>query len=199
MKNSNNSKKIWHSVNEFLDRHVLPWPVRFITFRFVILGTIALLIPLVVYSFKTQLVLLINSYLNVMSVTVSSIVLLYATLSEVRQNQIAELQEKRAQEDHIHVTEMHELVLRSLDNQHEEIEELKRLISLASGNSYTSTEKQPLPDLYAMHPRGAERFQSNDHRKRFQKQLHHNKMVTRIHETIIPQQNGNNSNDRRNL
>lgn len=24
-------------VNEFLDKHVLPWPVRFLTFRFVII------------------------------------------------------------------------------------------------------------------------------------------------------------------
>jgi hypothetical protein len=83
---------------------------------------------------------------------------------------------------------MRKLVLRSLDNQHEEIEELKRLIALASGNSYISGAKQTMPDLYAMHPRGVDRFQSNDHRKHFQKQLHHNKLVTCVHETIIPRQ-----------
>ena len=31
--------------NEFLDRHVLPYPVKFLTHRFVILATIALLVP----------------------------------------------------------------------------------------------------------------------------------------------------------
>ena len=83
-------------VNDFLDRNVLPWPVGFLTFRFVILATIALLIPLIVYANRTALVLLINSYLNTMSVAVSSIVLPYAALSEARQKQIAEMQEKRA-------------------------------------------------------------------------------------------------------
>jgi len=27
-------------INDFLDQHVLPWPVRYLTFRFVILATI---------------------------------------------------------------------------------------------------------------------------------------------------------------
>jgi hypothetical protein len=116
-------KKRMERVNDFLDRNVLPWPVRFLTFRFVILATIALLIPLVVYANRTALVLLIKSYLNTMSVAVSSIVLLYATLSEARQKQIAEMQEKRALEDHQHVTEMHTLVLQTLKNQDQEIDE----------------------------------------------------------------------------
>lgn len=173
------------SINEFLDRYVLPWPVRFLTFRFVILLTIALLIPLIVFANNTNLVLLINSYLNTMSVAVSSIVLLYATISEVRQKQIAELQEKRAQEDHVHVTDMHTLVLQSLQNQHEEIEELKQLLAAMSGKPYEPGERQPVPDLYAMHPRGDERFQANDQSKRFQKHLHHNSLVTTVRETII--------------
>src|SRR5512136_2410465 len=83
-------------INDFLDRYVLPWPVRFLTFRFVILATIGLLIPLIVFADNTVLVLGLNSYLNTMSVAVSSIVLLYATLSEARQKRIAEMQEKRA-------------------------------------------------------------------------------------------------------
>jgi uncharacterized membrane protein len=92
-------------INAFLDKHVLPWPVRFLTFRFVILATIALLIPLLLFADNTVMVLGINSYLNTMSVAVSSIVLLYATISEARQQKIAEMQEQRAQEDHTHVTE----------------------------------------------------------------------------------------------
>ena len=62
------------------------------------------------------MVLAINSYLNVMSVAISSLVLLYATIAEVRQKQIVELQEKQAQEDHAHITETHEWVLRALAN-----------------------------------------------------------------------------------
>ena len=89
-------KKILDQVNNFLDRYVLPWPVRFLTFHFVILITIGLLIPLILFANNTVLVLGMNSYLNTMSVAVSSIVLLYAMISEARQNQIAEIQEKRA-------------------------------------------------------------------------------------------------------
>jgi hypothetical protein len=81
-------------INAFLDKYVLPWPVRFLTFRFTIIATIGLLIPLVLFANNTVVVLGINSYLNVMSVAVSSIVLLYATIAEVRQRQIAELQRR---------------------------------------------------------------------------------------------------------
>jgi hypothetical protein len=153
-------------INQFLDRYVLPWPVRFLTFRFVILLTIALLIPLIVYADRTELVLLINSYLNTMSVAVSSIVLLYATISEVREKRIADLQEKRAQEDHTHVTQMHDLVLQALANQHEELEDLKELISDLQGQEYVPTAAPPRPDLRELHPRGPERFAAEDTQKR---------------------------------
>ena len=145
-------------INDFLDAYVLPWPVRFLTFRFVILATIALLIPLVLFADNTVLVLGLNSYLNTMSVAVGSIVLLYATISEVRQKQIAELQERRAQEDHQHVTEMHTLVLESLKNQHDEIHELRRVLAALQGKPYEEESAEPVPDLKAMHPRGTDRF-----------------------------------------
>jgi hypothetical protein len=77
-----------NQINAFLDKNVLPWPVRLLTFRFVIRATIALLIPLLLFADNTVMVLSINSYLNTMSVAVSSIVLLYATISEVRQQKI---------------------------------------------------------------------------------------------------------------
>ena len=152
-------------INQFLDRFILPWPVRFLTFRFVILLTIALLIPLIAFADHTELVLLVNSYLNTMSVAVSSIVLLYATISEVRQKRIADLQEQRAQEDHTHVTVMHSTMLQALANQHEEIEDFV-LISEMRGLKYTRNAALPKTDLYALHPRGAARFKAGDHRAR---------------------------------
>ena len=88
---TNKLQKAINRVNNLLDRYVLPLPVRFLTFRFVILLTMALLIPLIIYADQIKLVLAVNSYLNVMSVAVSSIVLLYATISEARQKQIADL------------------------------------------------------------------------------------------------------------
>ena len=172
-------------INDFLDRYILPWPVRFLTFRFIILLTIALLIPLIVFANNTVMVLLLNSYLNTMSVAVSSIVLLYATISEVRQKQIADLQEKRAQEDHAHVTEMHTLVLESLQNQQKEIQELRELLALLNGQSYERPEQQELPDLYASHPRGKERFDNNDHVRRYQKSVHHNGLTTSVRKSLV--------------
>jgi hypothetical protein len=121
-----------------------------------------------------------------MSVAVSSIVLLYATISEARQKQIAEMQEKRAQEDHAHVTEMHNLVLHSIENQRQEIEELKQIITLMSGQSYTAREKQPLPDLYKLHPRGKKRFHADELQERWQEQLHHNALVSTMRGDLAP-------------
>jgi hypothetical protein len=167
-------------INEFLDRYILPWPVRFLTFRFVILLTIALLIPLILFANNTVLVLGLNSYLNTMSVAVSSIVLLYATISEARQKQIAEMQEKRAQEDHIHVTEMHNLVMQTLQNQTEEMQELKSVLAALTGKEIAATEQTELPDLKSLHPRGKERFAEADTSQRLDTKLHHNALVSTI-------------------
>lgn len=153
-------------INDFLDKYVLPWPVRFLSNRFVILCTIALLIPLVVYAGNQVMVMLVNSYLNIMGVAVSSIVLLYATISESRQKKIAEMQERRAQEDHIHVVEMHTLMHHSLQNQQMQIEDLKRMLSALHGLKYTPPENISQVNMRGLHPRGAQRFETNDTLKR---------------------------------
>jgi len=166
--------------NDFLDRYILPWPVRFLTFRFVILITIALLIPLILFANNTVLVLGLNSYLNTMSVAVSSIVLLYATISEARQKQIAEMQEKRAQEDHLHVTEMHNLVLQALQNQNEEMAELKRALAALTGKELAASQQAEFPDMKTLHPRGTGRFAEADSSQRLEANLHHNSLVSAI-------------------
>jgi hypothetical protein len=168
------------AINDFLDQHVLPWPVRFLTFRFVILATIGLLIPLLVYANNQVLVLSINSYLNTMSVAVSSIVLLYATLNEAHQKQIAEMQEKRAQEDHAHVTEMHTLVLQALNNQHEEIEDLKEVVAALRGQAYERPAAAALPDLRELHTRGGARFEAHDVRERLAGHLHRHPLAENL-------------------
>jgi hypothetical protein len=154
-------------VNEFLDRRVLPYPVKFLTHRFIILATIALLAPLIVFAHSTDFVLAVNSYLNTMSVAVSSIVLLYATLAEIRAKRIAAMQEQRAQEDHQHVVGMHQLVIENMDFQHQEIENLKQILAEMSKVKIQSAK---LPhgkgtDLQALHAGGKERF-ARDHVKR---------------------------------
>ncbi|MDP2860468.1 MAG: hypothetical protein Q8N98_02020 [bacterium] len=114
-----------NSLNRFLDRYVLMWPVKFVTHRFVILLTIGLLIPLLIFSFNSVFVMTVNSYLNTMSLAVSSIVLLYATVAEVRQKEtedrqrlhaekIAALHESRDADDHKHLVEMHKMLMEEL-------------------------------------------------------------------------------------
>jgi hypothetical protein len=177
---TNQLKKAFDRVNDLLDRYVLPWPVRFLTYRFVILLTIALLIPLVVYADRTVLVLAVNSYLNTMSVAVSSIVLLYATISEARQRQIAELQEKRAMEDHQHVTDMHNLIMQTLQNQNEEMAELKCLLASVTGTEVIEKAPVELPDAKSLHPRGQERFTQDDLNQRMEESLHQNVLISTI-------------------
>lgn len=81
-------------LNVILDKHVLPYPVRFLTNRIIIMATLALLIPLIFFTRDQAFVNALNSYLNVTSVVVSSTVLLYATMADVRDRAAA----KRADE-----------------------------------------------------------------------------------------------------
>ena len=162
-------------VNEVLDKFVLPWPVKFLTHRFIIIITMSLLIPLVVFAHSTDFVLAMNSYLNTMGVAVSSIVLLYATVAEVRGKQIAEMQERRAQEDHTHVVEMHQLVLDNMRFQHEEIQDLKQILAQMRG---LGAEPAPMPhagaaDLQSLHPRGKGRFEKDHVRQRMGRHVPH--------------------------
>ncbi len=177
---------MFDQINAFLDRHVLPWPVRFLTFRFTILITIVLLVPLVVFANNTVMVLAINSYLNVMSVAVSSIVLLYATIAEERQKQIAELQEKRAQEDHAHITETHEWVLRALATQQEELEELKGLVASLQGQVYQRRPAPKIPNLRELHPQGASRFDPDHTQKRLARHMRRNLISDGLHRQDKP-------------
>ncbi len=98
-------------LNTFLDQHLLPYPVKFLTNRVIILATLALLVPLIFFTGDQSFVNALNSYLNVMSVVVSSTVLLYATIADVRDRAAAERREeiaksyeqvleKRVQADH---------------------------------------------------------------------------------------------------
>jgi hypothetical protein len=172
-------------INDFLDQYILPWPVRYLSHRFVILATISLLIPLVVYASNQVLVLLVNSYLNTMSVAVSSIVLLYATISEVHQKQIAELQEKRAQEDHAHVVEMHTLLQQSMINQQTEIEDLKQMVAALQGQTYTPRGTGKSVDLQGLHPRGKLRFEEQDVNRQLTRKLHHHPMTEKVRGKIM--------------
>jgi hypothetical protein len=188
-------RKTIDGVNDLLDRYILPLPVRFLTFRFVILLTMALLIPLIIYADRIKLVLAVNSYLNVMSVAVSSIVLLYATISEARQKQIAELQETRATEDHTHVTEMHALIMQTLENQNKEMDELKSVLATLAGKELVVMERTLLPDVKSLHPRGQGRFNETDPGQRFEEALHQNALVTTLRKRLTAAADDNDEDD----
>jgi hypothetical protein len=85
-------------LNTFLDTYILPYPVKYLTNRLTILATMSLLVPLIVYANNQVFVLAANSYLNVMSVVVSSTVLLYSTIGEERDREAAARREQIARE-----------------------------------------------------------------------------------------------------
>ncbi len=176
-------------INDFLDKYILPWPVRFLTFRFIILFTMALLIPLLIFANNTVLVLGINSYLNTMSVAVSSIVLLYATLSEANQRRIAEMQEKRAQEDHTHVTEMHTFMLEMMASQQQELEELKVMLAELQGKSYQPKKVKPVANLRDLHPRGKARYEEHDIHERMSGHVHRHHLAEAVGKDLNNQKN----------
>lgn len=133
---------VFARLNQFLDKYVLPWPVKYLTNRITILATLCLLVPLIALATNQVLVLLANSYLNVMSVVVSSTVLLYSTISEVRDRAAAQRREeiaaahekqveKRAEEDHqrieeinTHIDDIHEEVMQHITTSLDRIEKL---------------------------------------------------------------------------
>jgi hypothetical protein len=61
---------------------------------------------------------------------------------------------------------MHDLVLQASGNQHEELEDLKELISTLQGREYVPTAALPELALRELHPRGPERFAAEDAQKR---------------------------------
>jgi len=101
-------------LSKWLDSHLLQLPVIFVTNTLVILITIGLLCPLVIFNASVVFVLLVNSYLNVFGCGVSFIVLKQAKAQEA-------VQEARAQEDHERLKVMFE-------NQKFELAELKELL-----------------------------------------------------------------------
>lgn len=62
-------------LNKFLGQRVLPYPVKYLTNRVVILATLCLLVPLILFASNIVFATAVNSYLNVMSVVVSSALL----------------------------------------------------------------------------------------------------------------------------
>jgi len=131
----------------FLDQKFFVQLVRLLTSRFVIILTLLLLFPLLAlndYSSGAWFVWLLNSYLNVTSLVVSSIVLLLTKIAEDKREQIAERQEaqrstiaerqeaqrktiaekqeRRSTEDHRRILEMHQTLF-------QEIETFKKLLA----------------------------------------------------------------------
>lgn len=162
-------------IYDFLDQHVLPYPVKYLTNRLTIIATLCLLVPLIIFANVQVFVLATNSYLNVMSVVVSSTVLLYSTIAEARgraasqrREEIAkaheEAVEKRAQADHElimtirdeltqHVTEsladIQKILIDRLETiqgeDHAHIEEMHQAVMAA-----TEAHRKELSDLQAL-------------------------------------------------
>jgi hypothetical protein len=143
-------------LNAFLDAYVLPYPVKYLTNRLTILATLCLLIPLIAFANVQVFVLATNSYLNVMSVVVSSTVLLYSTISEVRDRKAAEQREALAAQhqqlvdDQIAanseaLNKIHEELRQHINNQLDEIQRIL-LEKLDNNHAEISTMQQAIID-----------------------------------------------------
>ena len=163
---SSESLTTFQRLNKFLDQHLLPYPVRFLTNRVIILATLALLVPLLFFTGDQSFVNALNSYLNVMSVVVSSTVLLYATIADVRDRAAAQrseeiaksyerVLEKRVQADHelieqILQNSIQNILLDRLEKirveDHKQAEELQRAV-IASNEELHRAELAELTSL----------------------------------------------------
>ncbi len=110
-------------LNRFLDTYILPYPVKYLTNRLTILATLSLLIPLIAFANVQVFVLATNSYLNVMSVVVSSTVLLYSTISEVRDRKAAEQREALAAQHQKLVDDQNAANAEALDKIQQELQQ----------------------------------------------------------------------------
>ncbi len=125
-------------IYHLLDRYILPLPVRLLTNRITIVLTMALLIPLLLFADRTALVLVINSYLNVMSVTVSSTGLLWTAAAEEQ-----ERKQQSAADDAVqhHLRE----VLERLHTQQAQLDALRhspaQSLRMAATSAWTTTRR----------------------------------------------------------
>jgi hypothetical protein len=103
---------------QWLDEDIFPWVVAYFSHPLVILITLLLFIPMIVFSGNTNLILLLNSYMNVGSFGTSQIVLRQVKLTEANQ-------EKRAQETHDWSQGTNDAVM-------EEIADIKQALALIS-------------------------------------------------------------------
>ena len=144
-------------LNAFLDSYVLPYPVKYLTNRLTILATLCLLIPLIAFANVQVFVLATNSYLNVMSVVVSSTVLLYSTISEVRDRKAAEQREALAAQHQKLVDEQNAANAEALEKIQQELrqhinaqlEEIQRILleKLDNNHAEISTMQQAIMDV----------------------------------------------------
>ena len=90
------------------------------------------------------------------------------------------MQEKRALEDHLHVTEMHNLILHTLQNQNEEMSDLKCVLETLAGKEVVRKNPAELPDIKSLHPRGKARFTEADVSRRMKEDLYNNVLMSTI-------------------
>ncbi|MHB1682650.1 MAG: hypothetical protein ACYCYO_07450 [Bacilli bacterium] len=120
---------------KYLDRFILPWPVKFLTNPLVILFTFVTLIPLIGFANAVVFVLIVNSYMNVTSVGVSSIVLRQTSL-------VADSQEARAKQDHETLLAEFTKLQEMQESQVKELEQLKEMNAELHAMMHRSEEQR---------------------------------------------------------
>ena len=99
------------------------------------------------------------------------------------------MQEKRAQEDHQHVTQMHQLVMEMISKQREELEELREMLTALQGKPYEKKAVESTVDLRELHPRGGARFEKHDIYMRMDGHIHRHHLTEKLREDYKPVKN----------
>ena len=138
-------------MNAFLDKYILPIPIQYLTNRLTILATLCLLIPLIALANNQAFELAVNSYLNVMSVVVSSTVLLYSTISEARDRAAVARREEIAAKHQEMIDARAEADHQKLELVHQHLDEMNRELNEHVSKSLANIERLLMDELQRIH------------------------------------------------
>jgi hypothetical protein len=77
-------------------------------------------------------------------------------------------------------------MMHALANQHEELEDLKALLSSLQGQTYQRKPAPQYPNLRESHPRGAARFEPNYPQQRLARHMKRNPITDGLHQPSTP-------------
>jgi gas vesicle protein len=152
-------QSLFSRLNAFLDKFVLPYPVKYLTNRITILVTMLMLVPLIIFANNGVFVMAVNSYLNVMSVVVSSTVLLYSTIAAIHDQKSAEQREAIAQKQQAMIQERAEETYRHILQIHDHLEAMRVEMTQHVSKSLDEVQRLLMLELQEMQEASRQRLE----------------------------------------